>query len=334
VLGEKGVIVYQVIENWASFPADWYIESVADVAVDSRDRIWLFTRSEHPVMAFDRDGNFLTSWGEGMFTRAHGLTIGPDDKMYLVDDFAHVVFKCNLDGKLLLTLGTPHQPSDTSYTKGDYLSVKQGGPPFNRPTKVGLSPEGYIYVADGYYNARVHKFSPQGKLVLSWGEPGSNPGQFRLVHGVCVDDAGIVYVSDRMNSRVQVFSPDGEYITQWNDVYQGNNLCWDGIRKEIITAEMGYRTGIPLSGPSPAPESPEAAVLELSRVTIRSRQGNILAKIVNRDPRGPGGFKAAHGVCVDSHGDIYVGESFSPRFAREGAHREDYHRTQKLVRVR
>ena len=85
------------------------------------------------------------------------------------------------------------------------------GDPFNRCTHTALSPQGDIYVSDGYANARVHKYSPDGKLLFSWGEPGTDPGQFNLVHNIACDDEGWVYVADRENHRVQVFDSNGKY---------------------------------------------------------------------------------------------------------------------------
>ena len=87
----------------------------------------------------------------------------------------------------------------------DYRTITQGGGPFNHPTNLALGPGGEMYVADGYGNCRVHKFSPEGELLHSWGEPGEGPGQFNLPHGVGVDRSGRVAVADRENDRVQFF---------------------------------------------------------------------------------------------------------------------------------
>jgi DNA-binding beta-propeller fold protein YncE len=80
-------------------------------------------------------------------------------------------------------------------------------------THTALSPRGDIYVSDGYQNARVHKYSPNGKPLFSWGEPGTAAGQFNLVHNIACDDDGWVYVADRENHRVQVFDSNGKYQT-------------------------------------------------------------------------------------------------------------------------
>ena len=137
---------YRVVEGWGKLPDGWNLTDVGAVAVDSKDRVYVFNRGEHPMVVFDRDGNFLRSWGEGMFPRAHGLHMAPDGTVFLTDDGDHTVRQCTLDGKVLLTLGTPGKPAE-------FMS----GLPFHRCTHTALSPTGDIYVSDGDGNARVHK---------------------------------------------------------------------------------------------------------------------------------------------------------------------------------
>ena len=185
---------YRVIEDWTKLPPGWNLTDVASVAVDSKDRIYVFNRGAHPMVVLDRAGNFVTSWGEGLFNRAHGLHIDADDNLYCTDDGDHTVRKCSTDGKVLLTIGIPDKPAP-------FMS----GEPFHRCTHTALSPKGEIYVSDGYGNACVHKYTPDGKLLKTWGEPGTDPGQFNIVHNIVTDADGFVYVADRENHRVQVF---------------------------------------------------------------------------------------------------------------------------------
>ena len=102
---------YRIIENWAKLPDGWSFKEVAAVGVDSKDRVYAFNRGEHPMLVFDRDGNFLSSWGEGLWPRAHGLHMGPDGSLYMTDDGAHCVRKCTLDGKVLLEICIPGKPA-------------------------------------------------------------------------------------------------------------------------------------------------------------------------------------------------------------------------------
>src|ERR1700752_3348918 len=102
---------YRVVQNWAKLPDGWQLTDVASVAVDSKDRIYVFNRGEHPMVVFDREGNFLRSWGEGLFPRAHGVFMAPDDTIWLTHDGRHTVRQCTLEGKVLLTLGIPGKPA-------------------------------------------------------------------------------------------------------------------------------------------------------------------------------------------------------------------------------
>jgi DNA-binding beta-propeller fold protein YncE len=314
---------YEADDHWAKLPPGWSWPEVAGVATDSRDRAYVFNRGDHPVIVFDRDGTFLSSWGEGLFSRPHGLHIGPDDSVYCSDDLGHTVRKFTPDGRLLMTLGTG-RPSDTGATSMDYRTVRRGGPPFHYPTNLAISPEGDLYVSDGYGNARVHKFSPDGRLLLSWGEPGSGPGQFHLPHGIAVDRQGTVYVADRENSRVQLFSPEGQFLSEWTDVARLCQVFIDADGK-IYVAELGFRAGV-----WPGTAFPGDATG--GRVSIFDPGGKLLARWGGGlSPCAPGDFFAPHDICVDSRGDVYVGEVVWSGGGNKGMVPADCHSLQKFV---
>jgi DNA-binding beta-propeller fold protein YncE len=317
---------YQVVPHWEQLPPGWSFGEVAGVATDSRDRVFVFSRSEHPVMIFAPDGRFLASWGEGVFTRPHGITIGPDDAVYCTDDLDHTVRKFTPEGRLLLTLGTSGQASDTGIDGIDYRTIRSGGAPFNRPTNVALAPDGSLYVTDGYGNARVHKFGPDGQLLFSWGGPGSGPGQFNLPHGIAVDRDGFVYVADRENSRIQVFTNDGRYQAKWTDVARPMQVVVDA-HDNFLVAEVGWRAGrFPWQDP-PGP-NPVGA-----RVSIFTRKGELLARLGGgADPCAAGDFFAPHDLCLDSRGDLYVGEVVLSAGGNRGLVSPDCHALQKFVR--
>src|SRR5690242_10680843 len=153
---------FEVRVGWAELPEGWRFVEVAGVATDSRDRVFVFNRGDHPVVIFDREGRFLGSWGEGLFARPHGITIGPDDAVYCTDDLGHTVRNSTPEGEHLLTMGTGGCPSDTGATGIDFRTIRRSGPPFHFPTNVALAADGSMYVSDGYGNARVHKFDPGG----------------------------------------------------------------------------------------------------------------------------------------------------------------------------
>ena len=283
-----GEYTYAVVENWARLPPGWSFKEIGSVGVDRNDNVYVFNRGEHPMIVFDRAGNFLRSWGEGMFPRAHGLHMGPDDTVWLTDDGDHSVKQCTLDGKLLMTLGIPGRPSA-------YMS----GLPFHRCTHTALSPQGDIYVTDGYGNASVHKFSPGGKLLKSWGNPGTDPGEFNIVHNLVCDDAGYIYVADRENHRVQVFDGAGKYQAQWNNLHRPCALFMTpGKCPVCYIGELG--PGMPVNRHMPN-IGPRISITDMTGKRL-GRIGGLHAGL------GPGEFMAPHGITVDSRGDLYVGE--------------------------
>jgi len=206
---------YEVKEGWGKLPDGWTYRECAAVGVDSRDNVYVFNRGQHPMIVFDREGKFLRSWGEGMYPRAHGITIGPDDTMFCTDDGDHTVRKCTLDGRVLFTLGISGKPAP-------FMS----GNPFNRCTHVAIDPRnGDFYVSDGYGNSRVAKFDRNGVFVKSWGSYGTGPSQFNTLHTIAVDAQGMVYVGDRGNRRIQVFDNDGNFKTQFLNVGAPWAIC-------------------------------------------------------------------------------------------------------------
>jgi DNA-binding beta-propeller fold protein YncE len=322
----SGQFRYEALGRWEHLPPGWSLVEVAGVACDSRDRVHVFNRGEHPLIVFGRDGQFLHSWGEGLFARAHGLFIGPDDSVYCTDDLDHTVRKFTPEGKLLLTLGTSGQPSETGISGNDYRTIRRAGPPFNRPTNVALAADGSLYVTDGYGNARVHKFDPDGRHVQSWGEPGDGPGQFNLPHGIALDRDGYVYVADRENSRIQIFSPDGKFLSAWTDLARPMQVLVDR-EQHVFVVEVGWRAG--LFPWQTAPTKPVGA-----RLSVFNRAGELLARWGGgEDPTAAGDFFAPHDLTIDSQGDIYVGEVVMSAGGNRGLVPPHCHAIQKFVRV-
>ena len=318
---------YEAIPGWERIPTGFAHPDVAAVAVDSKDRVFLFCRSEHPVMIYERDGRFVGSWGEGIFTmRTHGITIGPDDSVYCTDDAGHSVRKFTPDGKLLLTLGdNAGKPSDTGYNGSDPTTVARAAPPFNRPTNLAVASNGDLYVSDGYGNARVHRFSATGKLLASWGEPGTGPGEFMLPHGISVDGTGNVLVCDRESDRIQVFTAEGRFLREIIEVQRPTQIVL--ARGLMYVSELGWRAGQRSFRHGPIERDLP------SRVSVLDANGTVIARIGGPDPCAPGSFCAAHGLAVDSHGDLYVAEVTNTIGVKPGLVPPDCHTFQKLERL-
>ncbi len=327
ILGE-GEYRYRPVPGWPQLPLGWSFYEVAGVAVDSRDRVFVFSRSDHPVCIFEPDGTFVSSWGEGVLTHAHGITIAPDDTVWCTDDWDHTVRRFTPDGMLLQTLGTSKTPSETGIEWLDYRTIKQPAGPFNLPTNLAIAPDGSLYIADGYGNCRVHKFDPSGQLLFSWGESGSGPGEFNLPHGIAIDAAGLVYVADRENSRVQIFTPEGEFLREWTETERPMQVRFD--RQGIAwVCDVGWKAGR-FPWQTPPTDPPHGAYVR----GYDAATGRLIAKFGGSDdPCAPGQFFAPHDLCIDSHGSIYVGEVVQSAGGNRGLVDPSCHSIQKFERI-
>ena len=297
-----GKYTYEVAPVWGKLPAGYGFTTVAAVTVDKRDRIYVFNRNPNHVLILDREGNFLSMWDRNLFGdyalhSPHGFYIGPDEKVYLTDIRDHTVRKFTLDGKLLLTLGTEGKPG-------------REGEPFRRPTGAAISSSGDIFVSDGYDNARVHKYSPEGELLMSWGKPGTGPGEFNLPHGIWVDKEDQVWVAEQKSYRIQIFTTEGKFIRQITD-FDGPQMIFMDQENSVYVPEDGGRMSIVnTQGKLLARWGGEKSFLldYISKVPggyISYR--DVLLKCL----KAPGKFCAAHDCCVDSKGDLYIGEAAS-----------------------
>ena len=321
---------YEVLEGWERLPEGWSFVEVAGVAVDSRDRVYVFNRGDHPVIIFDKEGKFLDAWGEGVFSSAHGIFIDRHDNVYCADNFDHTVRKFTTDGMLLMTLGDTDRPADTGFKIGE-SPVQYAGGPFNMVTNVAVAENGEMFISDGYGNARIHRFSAEGKLLSSWGEPGSGPGQFNLPHSVAVDRAGRVYVADRENSRLQIFTSQGDFIESWDWVNRPDDLFIDE-QENLYIAELGWNVPTPERPHFPFMKHPPLGHAPIARVTICDLDGNIQTQIGGGNPVLPGNFIVPHGIWADSRGDFYVGEVVKASGAIDHFAPLTCHAFQKFVR--
>ena len=286
-----GKYSYSLVQDWAKMPQGETFGTVSAVATDSQDRVYVFQRKDPPVQVFDRDGNHRSSWGSGQIKDPHGFSI-VDDVVYCTDREDSVALKFTLDGQLLQTLGQRGVHSDTACENPGDLAPRVAGP-FNYPTEMVPGRADHLFVTDGYRNARVHEFLPDGQIRHSWGRPGkAAPYEFHLPHSLVCGPRDMLYVCDRENSRVQVFSFEGTFMGIWSDMQRPQDISIDkdGVFYTCERDEEG--------------KPPQVSVLD--------QQGKVLARWPSR---------GAHGLWVDSHGDIYLaltGEKSVDKYVRQG----------------
>ena len=300
---------YEPVPYWAKIPHGIWLREATSVSVDSKDNVYVFNRGNLPVLVFDREGNVIDMWGNDdphrgvvmaedpygnlqarwkgtMFHRAHGCTVDSEDNVWLTDDVGNKIYKTDGHGEILMTIGT------------GVPSPRESGEMFNKPTDTAVSPAtGEIFISDGYGNSRVHRLDPDGKHIMSWGESGTDPGQFSLPHNIAMFGDDAVIVCDRENHRVQVFTVDGEFVKEWHVHKATGVYAGKGEDTNVYIGEQGpppVQFGVPNLG---------------HRVSIYGRDGRLRTRFGAELPgEAPDQFLWPHSVAVDSHGDVYVAE--------------------------
>jgi sugar lactone lactonase YvrE len=277
ILG-SGDYRYRFQRDWAKLPRWWNFgdaklpgppRTSVKGAVAANGDVYVLCRAAHPVLVFDAEGRFVTSWGEDQFSNfVHGMTIDRRGHVWITDTGLHTVTEHKPDGTLLRTLGTRGESQPTLY-----------GKPFNMPTGVAFAANDEIFVSDGYGNRRVHRFSPDGELRHSWGEPGDGPGQFALVHFITAGADDQLYVCDRENHRIQIFTTTGEFLAQWTGFDMPSDLAF-GREQIYVAAADG--------------------------VSIWTKDRRRLAHFVRDEPHS-GAFNV-HGIWLDADENIYLAQ--------------------------
>ena len=213
ILGQ-GAHRYEWVPDWLTPPPTIQWGDTQGIAQDAQGRIYI-THTVHPsspvghaIVVFDKDGHFLTSWGEQFRGGGHGLDLrreGKQEYLYHCDTAHRAVTKTTLDGSVVWQKGAPVE-----------AGVYKDGSPFV-PTNVAFGPDGGFYVADGYGSSWIHQYSAQAEYVRTFGGLGTEPGKLHTPHGLWVDtrvDTRLpepaLVVADRANHRLQYFTLDGK----------------------------------------------------------------------------------------------------------------------------
>jgi hypothetical protein len=311
---------YQTVENYFKLPdgRTWGSTSAVDIDRDGKS-IWVGERcganscagSDLPsILKFDESGKLVKSFGGGMFLFPHGIHVDRDGNVWITDaqgpdgkdprrnGKGHQVVKFSRDGKVLMALGK--------------AGVAGNGPDtFNEPNDVITAPNGDIFVADGHSgqganakpdtNARIVKFSKDGKYIKEWGKLGSGPGEFRTPHGLAFDSKGRLFVADRGNVRIQIFDQDGKFLEEWTQFSRlsgifidRNDMLYGADSESSATSNPGWKRGMRIGS---------------------AKDGKVLYFIPDPEQK-PTGTSAAEGVAVDAAGNIY-GAEVGPRAVKK-----------------
>lgn len=229
-------IPFETVPNFLTLPEGLYLGEGIGVARNSKNHVFVYTRSGESsrLFEFNENGDFIREIGRYLygFSQAHAVRVDSEDNIWVVDEGTDMVIKFNPEGRVVMLLGRRPEA-----VQGLYETPRRSDswpPPavpyrFGRPTDVAWDSEGNIFVADGYFNSRVVKYDKNGRFVKDIGEErGTQPDQFNTPHSIQVDAQGNVYVADRNNSRIQVYNNDLERIAIYDNIGRPWALCITG----------------------------------------------------------------------------------------------------------
>ena len=245
-------IAFESVPNFLKLPADMYLGEAAGVAVNSQGHVFVFSRGNTTgpaygaaaaqLLEFAPDGTYLREIGRNLYawSFAHAVRVDKQDNIWVADKGSDMVIKFNSAGRVEMVFGRKQEASDEG--TGPVKHVKPPLPPvdgmFRQVTDMTWDAAGNTYISDGYINSRVAKVDKNGKWLMSFGEPGSGPGQFNTPHSIVADAKGNIYVADRGNGRIQVFDGDGRFL-----------------REIKIDVPFDYAKAAPAIGKKPTPDA-------------------------------------------------------------------------------
>ena len=189
-------ISFDSVADFPKLPDGMNFGEVPGVAVNSKGHVFVFTRSNSAsgpayaptaaqLLEFTAEGDFIREIGKGLYAWAfaHSVRIDKDDNIWAIDKGSDMIVKFNPAGRVQWVFGRRKESPDDAKP---WEHVNPPLPPidglFREPTDIAWDSKGNTYITDGYINSRVAKFDMHGQWVKSWGEPGTEPGQFHLPH--------------------------------------------------------------------------------------------------------------------------------------------------------
>ena len=245
-------IPFDSVPNFLKLPPNIYLGEAAGVAVNSKGHIFVFSRGNSTgpaygaaaaqLLEFAPDGTYIREIGHNLYawSFAHAVKVDKEDNIWVTDKGSDMVIKFNPAGQVVMVFGRKQEASDEG--TGPLKHVRPPLPPidgqFRQVTDMTWDAAGNTYISDGYINSRVAKVDKNGKWLMSFGEPGDQPGQFNTPHSIAADAQGNIYVADRGNRRIQVFDGNGKFL-----------------RQITIDVPFDYASATPAIGRKPAPDA-------------------------------------------------------------------------------
>ena len=320
-------LAFDSVPNFLKLPPGMNFGEVPGVAVNSKGHVFVFTRSNSAggpayapaaaqLLEFAPTGEFVREIGKGLYAwaEAHSVRIDKDDNIWAIDKGSDMVVRFNPAGRVVWVFGRRKESADAEAGPWE----RERNPPlppidgmFRQPTDVAWDSGGNIYITDGYVNSRVAKFDKHGMWLKSWGEPGTEPGQFHLPHSIAIDRQNNVYVGDRSNRRIQVFDTNGTFKRMFTIDVPPDPRFPPVYGNMPTGAALAVTIGAPnsmciTSGPTQVMFVGESTYPgRIFKVTL---DGQVLG-VIGRSGRELKQFSGAHALACPSENEIYAAET-------------------------
>ena len=316
-------IAYRSVPNFVQLPSDLYFGEVAGVAVNSKGHVFVFSRGNTTgpayaaaaaqLLEFGSDGKFLREIGHHLYawSFAHAVKVDSHDNIWVADKGSDIVVEFDPQGRVVMVFGRKQEASDEG--TGPLKHPKPPLPPvdgmFRQVTDIAWDSAGNSYVSDGYLNARIAKFDKNGNWVKSWGEPGSEPGQFNTPHSIAVDAQDHIYVADRGNRRIQVFDAEGNFLRQITIDLPVDPNARPAIGNKPTQTTGTMAPGAPWAicitpGPNQVLYASDAFPGRIYKMTL---EGKVLG-VLGESGKQLGQFGWIHEIACPSVNELYVAE--------------------------
>jgi len=247
-----------------------------EVALDSHGNVYIIDGGNQRIQKFDKDGNFLLTWGsqcpgDGQFLfqvpPAHygSLTVDKDGYVYVTDHFNRVQ-KFDSNGKFLMKFG------ETGYPDGEFYALYG----------IAVDDQGNIYTAD-WSKYEIQEFNSEGKFLQKWEVPSCQLGATPFPQNLIVDEQGQLYVTNDGGDCIQKFDSQGNLLQQW-----GGTGKEDGQFDKPLSMALDSQGNIYVTDNGN------------SRIQKFDSSGNFLAAY--------GPFDYPVGIAINQEGYVYVVE--------------------------
>jgi len=334
-------IPFESIPDPLKLPPDLYFGEATSVAVNSKGHVFVFSRgnttghayaaSAAQLLEFGPDGKFIREIGKNLYawSFAHSVRVDKNDNLWAIDKGSDMIIRFNPEGRVTMVFGRKQEASDESTGP-----LKHPVPPlpaedgrFRQVTDVAFGSDGDIFISDGYINSRIAKADKDGNWIKSWGNRGTNPGEFNTPHNIATDAKGNVYVADRGNRRIQVFDSDGKFlrIISIDVPFDENARPAIGNKPDLKTYQQ-VQTFVPGAPWTVCITPPPNQVLYTSdaypgRVYKLTLEGKVLG-VLGQSGKQLKQFGWIHGIACPSENEIYVAELLNWRVQKLILHPE------------